>query len=88
MICPSMFCRWDELGLEAAGQLLEPDHFVAGERGVEPDGWCRWGEGGGSRPYDLLTRHESFRWRPQTLLVTVRGYRCCGCGHVWRRDIA
>lgn len=28
-----------------------------------------------------------FGWRPTTLEVTVRGYRCTGCGHVWRQDI-
>jgi len=30
--------------------------------------------------------HEPFGWRPATLLVTVRRYRCTGCGHVWRQD--
>ena len=25
-------------------------------------------------------------WRPTTLEVTVRRYRCAGCGHVWRQD--
>jgi transposase len=25
-------------------------------------------------------------WRPTTLLVRVRRYRCGGCGHVWRQD--
>ena len=30
--------------------------------------------------------HEPFGWRPTTLLVTVRRYRCSGCGHVWRQD--
>jgi hypothetical protein len=30
--------------------------------------------------------HEPFGWRPTTLLVTVRRYRCTGCGHVWRQD--
>jgi transposase len=30
--------------------------------------------------------HEPFGWRPTTLLVTVRRYRCIGCGHVWRQD--
>ena len=40
-------------------------------------------------PRDTLTRrlaHEPFGWRPTTLLVTVRRYRCTGCGHVWRQD--
>ena len=30
--------------------------------------------------------HEPFGWRPTTLLVSVRRYRCTGCGHVWRQD--
>ena len=29
---------------------------------------------------------EPFGSRPTTLLVTVRRYRCIGCGHVWRQD--
>ena len=40
-------------------------------------------------PDDSVTRrlaHEPFGWRPPTLLVTVRRYRCTGCGHVWRQD--
>lgn len=38
---------------------------------------------------DTVTRrlaHEPFGWRPTTLLVTVRRYRCTGCGHLWRQD--
>ena len=34
------FCRLDELGLVAVGQLLEPDRAVIACRVVEPDGWC------------------------------------------------
>ena len=30
--------------------------------------------------------HEPLGWRPTTLLVTVRRYRCGGCGQVWRQD--
>ena len=40
-------------------------------------------------PRDTLTRrlaHEPFGWRTTTLVVTVRRYRCIGCGHVWRQD--
>jgi hypothetical protein len=40
-------------------------------------------------PRDSLVRrlaHEPFGWRPTTLLITVRRYRCIGCGHVWRQD--
>jgi len=38
---------------------------------------------------DSVTRqlaHEPFGWRPTTLLVTIRRYRCAGCAHVWRQD--
>jgi transposase len=30
--------------------------------------------------------HEPLGWRPTTLVVTIRRYRCAGCGHVWRQD--
>ncbi len=38
-------------------------------------------------PRDTVVRrlsHEPLGWRPTTLLVTIRRYRCIGCGHVWR----
>lgn len=88
--CPdlSSFCRLDELGLEVTGQLLEPGRAVLACRVVEPDQWCRrCGCEGLAR--DTVTRalaHEPFGWRPTTLLVTIRRYRCTGCGHVWRQD--
>ena len=30
--------------------------------------------------------HEPLGRPPTTLLVTIRRYRCTGCGHVWRQD--
>ena len=30
--------------------------------------------------------HEPLGWRPTVLEVTIRRYRCTGCGHVWRQD--
>ncbi len=30
--------------------------------------------------------HEPLGWRPTTLHVTVRRYRCADCAHVWRQD--
>ncbi len=57
-------------------------------RVVEPDGWCRRCGCEGT-PRDSVVRrlaHEPLGWRPTTLLVTVRRYRCSGCGHVWRQD--
>jgi transposase len=88
--CPVLttFCRLDELGLEATGLLLEPDRAVLACRVVEPDTWCRRCGCEGS-PRDTVTRrlaHEPLGWRPTTLLVMVRRYRCTGCGHVWRQD--
>jgi transposase len=82
------FCRLDELGLEVTGQRLRPDRAVLACRVTAEDRWCRrCGEQGSVR--DSVTRqlaHEPFGWRPTTLLVTVRRYRCIGCGHVWRQD--
>ncbi len=84
----STFCRLDELGLVVTGQRLEPDRAVLACRVLEPDQWCRRCGCEGS-PRDTVTRqlaHEPLGWRPTTLLVTIRRYRCTGCGHVWRQD--
>ena len=86
------FCRLDELGLVVTGQRLEPKRAVLSCRVVEPpdsdERWCRrCGCEGAVR--DTVTRrlaHEPFGWRPTTLVVTIRRYRCAGCGHVWRQD--
>jgi transposase len=88
--CPDLttFCRLDELGLVVVGQHLAPDRAVLACRVAEPDQWCRrCGCEGTAR--DTVTRplaHEPFGWRPTTLLITVRRYRCSACGHVWRQD--
>lgn len=40
-------------------------------------------------PRDTVIRHlahEPFGWRPTTLRVRVRRYRCSECRHVWRQD--
>ncbi len=82
------FARLDGLGLEVVGQCLERDRAVLACRVAEPDEWCRRCGCQGS-PRDTVTRrlaHEPLGWRPTTLLVTVRRYRCTGCGHVWRQD--
>ncbi len=82
------FCRLEELGLEVTGQRLEPDRAVLACRVVESDRWCRrCGCEGVAR--DTVVRrlaHEPWGWRPTTLEVTVRRYRCTGCGRVWRQD--
>ncbi|MFL0289379.1 ISL3 family transposase [Mycobacterium sp. SMC-21] len=82
------FCRLDELGLEVTGQQLAAGRAVLACRVADDDRWCRrCGEEGVVR--DSVTRtlaHEPFGWRPTTLLVTIRRYRCAGCAHVWRQD--
>ena len=82
------FAGLDDLGLVVTGQLLKPDRAVLACRVLEPDDWCkRCGCHG--VPRDTVTRqlaHEPFGWRPTTLLLTIRRYRCTECGHVWRQD--
>ncbi|GJF03867.1 ISL3 family transposase [Pseudonocardia sp. D17] len=84
------FCRLDELGLVVVGQHLQPDRAVLACRVEDQadDHWCRRCGCEGS-PRDTVTRrlaHEPLGWRPTTLLVTIRRYKCTGCGHVWRQD--
>ena len=88
--CPDLttFARLDELGLEVVGQRMDADRAVLACRVVEPDQWCRRC-GCVGQPRDTVIRrlaHEPLGWRPTVLLVTVRRYRCTGCGHVWRQD--
>ena len=82
------FAGLDELGLVVVGQRLAPDRAVLACRVVDPDDWCRrCGCQGTAR--DTVQRrlaHAPLGWRPTTLLVTVRRYRCTGCGRVWRQD--
>ena len=88
--CPDLttFCRLDELGLEVTGQRVQADRAVLSCRVTDDDSWChRCGEQGS--PRDTVIRqlaHEPCGWRPTTLLVTIRRYRCDGCRHVWRQD--
>ncbi|WP_336650662.1 ISL3 family transposase [Kocuria rosea] len=88
--CPDVttFARLDELGLEVVGQRLDPDRAVMACRIVATDQWCRRCGCEGT-PRDTVIRrlaHEPLGWRPTILRVTVRRYRCTGCGHVWRQD--
>ena len=88
--CPDLttFCRLVELGLEVVGQRLEPQRAVLACRVLEPDQWCRRCGCEGS-PRDTVVRrlaHEPMGWRPTTLEVTIRRYRCTGCAYVWRQD--
>jgi len=88
--CPDLttFCRLDELGLQVVGQRLEPDRAVLACRIAEADQWCRRCGCEGTARDSVLRRlaHEPLGWRPTTLEVTIRRYRCADCGHVWRQD--
>jgi transposase len=87
------FCRLEELGLVVVGQHVQPDRAVlacrvADDAVEEADRWCRRCGCEGA-PRGSVTRrlaHEPLGWRPTTLVVTIRRYRCTGCGHVWRQD--
>jgi len=82
------FARLDELGLVVTGQYVTSGQAVLACRVVDPDDWCR-SCGCKGRVRDTVTRrlaHEPFGWRPTILRVTVRRYRCSGCGRVWRQD--
>ncbi len=84
------FARLDELGLVVVGQRLEPDRATLCCRVVAraDDAFCR-GCGAEGTPRGTVTRwlaHEPFGWRPVTLLIRVRRYRCESCGRVWRQD--
>jgi len=86
--CLTTFARLDELGLEVVGQRLEPGRAVLACRVVAPDQWCRRCGCEGSARGSVVRQlaHEPLGWRPTILAVTVRRYRCTGCGHVWRQD--
>jgi len=83
------FCRVDELGLGGGGRAT---------LGAAAGGARLSGRRAGSvvstvrlrgRGRDTVVRrlaHEPLGWRPTVLEVTIRRYRCTGCGHVWRQD--
>lgn len=83
------FCRLDELGLEAVGQLLDPDRAVLECRVIEDDPWWCRRCGAEGVPRDAVTRplvHEPYGHRPTTLLVWVRRYRFSHCRRTRRQD--
>jgi hypothetical protein len=60
-------------------------------RVAESDEFARWCRRCGceAAPRDSVPRrlaHEPLGWRPTMLLITIRRYRCTGCGHVSRQD--
>lgn len=70
-----------------SGRLVPPTPCWRVE--LEPDGWRRR-FGCEGLPRDTVARRLSHErlggWRPTTLQVTLRRYRCSRFGHVWRQD--
>jgi transposase len=67
---------------------MSPDRALIECRVVEADQWCR-NCGCEGVPRDTVPRRlalEPFGYRPTTLLIRVRRYKCSGCGRVWRQD--
>jgi transposase len=84
------FCGLDEMGLVPVGQRLEEQRAVLECRIGEVDIWCRRC-GCAGQPRDSVIRrlaHEPLGWRPTTLLVHVRRWRCPYCRAVWRQDMS
>jgi transposase len=81
------FCGLEALGLRIVGQLVGQERAVLACVVVAADEFChRCGAQGLAR--DTVTRrlaHAPWGWRPTTLLIRVRRYRCAGCAHVWRQ---
>ena len=82
------FSQVNRQGLTVTGQLIEPHRSVLECRVLEPDNWCHGcGQQGVSRG-TVVRRlaHVPVGWRPTTLQVRVRRYRCPDCRSVWRQD--
>ncbi|WP_159613667.1 ISL3 family transposase [Glutamicibacter sp. JC586] len=83
------FTGLDQLGLTAIGQRLTTVKAEILCKVTNPAPWCRTcGEAG--VPRDTVTRrlaHAPFGWRPTTLIIRHRRYRCATCQKVWREDL-
>ncbi|MDO5618853.1 ISL3 family transposase [Kocuria sp.] len=82
------FCRLDELGLEAVGQLITPNRALIECRLARPDPWCR-DCGCKALSRGTIARqlaHAPYGHRPTTVLVRIRRYHCPACGTSWREN--
>ena len=82
------FCLIDGLGLRVTGQQIRRDRAVLECRVAEDDRWCRDCGGEGVLRGTVVRKlaHLPLGWRPTTLWVRVRRYRCTDCARVWRQD--
>src|SRR5699024_12731374 len=75
-------------GLVVAAQHVRPHVATLDGGAVKADAGGRRG-GCQGKVRDSLVRRLArmpMGWRPTTLQVRVRRYRCHECGHVWRQD--
>lgn len=82
------FCQLDRLGLSAVGQSVQAHSSVLECRVFDPDDWGRLC-GQQRVPRGTVTRRLAqvrLGWRPTTLPLRVRRYRCADCRTVWRQD--
>ena len=82
------FCLLDGLGLTVTGQQVRRDRAILECRLSEDDPWCRdcGGEGVSRGTVVRKLAHLPLGWRPTTLWVRVRRYRCADCARLWRQD--
>lgn len=82
------FCALQDLGLTATGQHITDTRAVIECRVVDDDKFChRCGAQGTARDTRIRQlSHAPFGWRPTTLAIRVRRYRCATCKHVWVQD--
>ena len=82
------FCLVDQLGLTITGQRLEERQAVLECRVLHHDPWCRECGAEGVSIGTVVRRlaHVPLGWRPTTLFIRVRRYRCADCTRVWRQD--
>jgi len=84
------FCRLEDVGLVATGQIVTEDEAVIECRMAVADNFCG-GCGAQGRVRDSERRrivHVPFGHRPTYLLIRVRRYACGYCHRVWRQDIS
>lgn len=84
------FTRLDELGLVAVGQQIGETATLLSCRvaASEQDKFCRQCGAAGVARGTVVRRlaHEPNGWRPTTLAVRIRRFRCAYCRRVWQQD--
>ncbi len=82
------FTGLDGLGLKVIGQRFLPKRTELACRVVAADEFCRrcGTEGVPRGTIERRVAHAPMGWKPVTLRIQVRRFRCADCSHVWRQD--